>query len=159
TFERATGLSEAMYGATPQKQMRSAQEAALKGDMLRLRPDDMAERVETAATMMGRKEAVAAAWALRSNDVRPILGPTGAQFWDMLVAGGDFQSLVHEYDYRLEAGSSRKPNRDRQVADTTEGVQTLLPIFAQDASANGDDGANKACVRDRCEGRELERAG
>lgn len=157
-FEKATGMSEAMYGVN-RTQPRSAQESAMRGDMLRLRPDDMAEKVESAATRIAKKEAIAAAWALKSQDVAPVLGQTAAMFWDQLIADHDFQSIVHEFDYKLEAGSSRKPNKEKAIADTTEGVQVLMPILENYAGKTGDVGPINAFMEDWCKARDFESAG
>jgi hypothetical protein len=128
-FERRTGLSELMYGQSS-RQMRSAQEAELKGDQLRIRPDDMATRVEEGMTALARKEALAARWFLTGQDVAPVMGQVGAQLWDQLIATSDVGAVM-EYEYRIEANSVRRPNRDRDASNMDKAVQNLFqPLYA-----------------------------
>lgn len=134
-WEKRTGVNEVMY-AESTRQMRSAKEAQLKGDYAKLRPDDMAEVVEAFATNLARKEAFAARVHLEAKDVAPIFGMRGSAFWMEQVHTEDTDRLAREFDYRIEAGSTRKPNRDRDVANTGEAVQVVLPVLAQFAAAN-----------------------
>lgn len=126
-FERRTGLSELVYGDS-QRGMRSAEEAALKGDQIKIRPDDMATRVEETMTLLARKEAIA--WHMLSGkDVKPIVGPEGAQLWDTIIGPLDPEKAL-EFEYRIEAGSIRKPNRERDVANAAQAMQTVFqPLF------------------------------
>lgn len=136
-FEKRTGLSELMYGQQA-TQDRSAAATQAKSQALQIRPDDMSERVETAATLLARKEGIAARYLIQGRDVAPILGDYAAQFWDQQVFNQDLALICREFDYRIEAGSARKPNQDRDVANTQEGLQVILPILSQWAQATGD---------------------
>lgn len=138
-FEKRTGLSEMMYGQTS-TQSRSAEETATKRAFLQVRPDDMAERVEEMATRMARKEAILARWHLTAEDVAPILGPEAAQFWGQLVQSADFQQVVREMDYSIEAGSTRKPNKEAILANIDQGTQVILPVLQQYSFTTGDFG-------------------
>jgi len=138
-LEKRIGLNELMYGESP-RQMRSASEAQIKGDQLKIRPDDMAEQVEAAMTLLSRKEAIAAYWHLTSQDVAPILGEDRAQLWDALVKQQDLTAVVTELDYRIEAGSIRKPNRDRDRENANKAVQMWTPLFQGHYQMTGDPG-------------------
>ena len=145
-FEKRTGLSELVYGMST-RQMRSAEEASLKGDQIAIRPDDMSSRVEDAATMIARKEGIANRWHMEPQDVQPILGDMGAQLWGQLITSQKF-SVVQELEYRIEAGSARKPNKDRDVANLGQAMQTLGPILQGWAMNAGDVNPFNALVTD-----------
>lgn len=154
-FDKRTGLLEAVYGES-ERQWRSAEEANVKGQMTKIRPDDMAEKVEHFATRLARKEAIAARWMLTAEDVAPLLGQTAAQWWGRLVQSSDFETIVREMEYRIEAGSTRKPNKDRDVQNTTEGVQVLLPILSQWAAHTGNVDALNGFLQDWAKARDLD---
>lgn len=146
-FERRVGLNEIMYGEAA-KQMRSAAEADLKNDQTRIRPDDMAKKVEEAMTEASRKEAIAARWHLTDQDVVPIMGPIGASFWRQLVMSSDIFDVVHQLDYRIEAGSTRKPNRDRDAANMQNAMGILFQPLFQYAGATGNFGPINNLIKD-----------
>jgi hypothetical protein len=145
-FEQRVGLTELMYGQTT-RQLRSASEAKVKADQLRVRPDDMANKVEDAMTEVARKEAIAARWHLQPQDVEPSMGPLGASLWRQLVLTSRPEELFHQLEYRIEAGSARKPNKDRDAANMTQAIQTLFQPLWQYAMQTGDVGpVNKLMV-------------
>lgn len=135
-FEQRTGLTELAYGLSG-TQMRSAKEADVKGAQISVRPDDMANRVEDAMAEVARKEALAARWHLTGQDVQPVVGQMGAYFWDMMVTASDPTEIIHSLEYRIEAGSARKPNRDKEVADMTQAMQNLFPMWMEYAKGTG----------------------
>ncbi len=98
----------------------------------------MANRVEDAMSELARKEALAIRWHLVGADVAPIMGPVAAQFWDQLVVPSDPSEIMHQLEYRIEAGSAKKPNKDRDAANMQTAMQTLLPVFQQYMMATGD---------------------
>lgn len=136
SFEKRVGLNEVFYG-TSETAMRSATEADMKSRHLNIRPDDMAEVVETWMTQVARKEAMAARLLLSPQDIQPILGPTAALLWAQLLTAQDPVVVARELDYRIEAGSSRKPNRDRDIQNSNDSMQTMLPILSQFAASTG----------------------
>lgn len=127
-FEKRVGLTELMYGQTA-VQMRSAQEAQVKSAQLQVRPDDMAEKVEAAMTYAARREALAIRWHLQAADVAPVLGPAAATLWDQLVVPSDPAEVLFQLEYRIEAGSVRKPNRDRDLANANLAMNQLFQAF------------------------------
>ncbi len=146
-FEKRVGLNEIFYGKS-QTQDRSATESSLKSQHLNIRPDDMSERVEAWATEFARKEAVAARMLLQAEpDVAPILGPVAGQLWASLVTvpPGDLTAF-RELEYRIESGSTRKPNRERDMANADSSMQILLPVFNQFAAGTGQLGPLNALI-------------
>ena len=146
-FEKRTGMTEGMYGQSAAA-YRSAAEAGLKGQMMQIRPDDMAERVEHAAGLIARKEAIAARMFLTGQDVLAIVGSYGAQFWDQQIRTNDYDAINREFDYRIEAQSARKPNREAEIGNTDSGAQFLMPILQQIAQQFGIWGPLNAFMRD-----------
>lgn len=127
-FDKRVGLTELVYGMT-RNQFRSAAEAQVKSEQISVRPDDMANVLEDAMSMLARKEALAARWLLNPEDVAPVLGPLGAQVWANMLQTMDINQLAREFDYRIEAGSARKPNKASEVEKMNMALQTLGPIL------------------------------
>ena len=134
-FDKATGLTELAYGASGG--MRSAQEASIKEGNRSVRPDDMANKVEDWLSLVARKEAMAARWLLDEEEVLPVIGRRGAALWKMYVMSGDVDNVSREYTFRIEAGSTRKPNKETRVQQMNEALKTWLPIIAPYAQQTG----------------------
>ena len=140
-FAQRTGLSELAYGYT-RSMFRSAAEAQIKNENISIRPDNMANELEDCMSLLARREALAARWLLEPQDVMPILGPMGATAWAQFISRRDLVSLTREFLYRVEAGSSRKPNKATRVEQMQMAVQTLGPILSQLAGAGVTDPFN-----------------
>ena len=123
-FDRRVGLTELIYGMT-RNQFRSAAEANVKAEQISVRPDDYANTLEDALSDVARKEALLARWLIQPQDVAPLMGPMAAQAWQMHVQQEQPDSIVREYDYRVEAGSARKPN----IATKTENLNNLMQVM------------------------------
>jgi hypothetical protein len=128
-LDKRLGMTELIYGLTT-SQMRSATEASVKSEQISVRPDDMAEVLENSMSILARREALACRWLLDSNDVAPILGPLGAYAWEQTVASMEPFEVAREYDYRVEAGSARKPNKATRIEQMQAAVQTLGPVLS-----------------------------
>jgi len=123
-FDRRVGLTELIYGMT-RNQFRSAAEANVKAEQISVRPDDYANTLEDALSDVARKEALLARWLIQPQDVAPLMGPMAAQAWQMHVQQENPDAIVREYDYRVEAGSARKPN----IATKTENLNNLMQVM------------------------------
>jgi hypothetical protein len=156
--EKRLGLNELIYGESS-RQMRSAAEADMKSDQTKIRPDDMAKKVEEAMTEVARKEALAARWCLTDQDVGPIMGPLAGSFWRQLVMSADLMAVTHQLEYRIEAGSTRKPNRDRDQANMTQAVQTLFQPLFQFGMASQNFGPLNALIKDWAKTMDLDASG
>lgn len=132
-FDKRVGLTELVYGMT-RSQFRSAAEAQVKSEQISVRPDDMANVLEDSMSAVARKEALAARWLLGPEDVAPILGPLGAEVWKNSVMNMSVGTVAREFDYRIEAGSARKPNKAGEVERMQMAVQTMGPILQSFAS-------------------------
>lgn len=129
-LDKRLGMTELIYGLTS-SQMRSATEASVKSEQISVRPDDMAELLENSMAQLARKEALASRWLLTPEDVAPILGPLGVYAWQQFVMAMDPAEVAHEYDYRIESGSARKPNKATRVEQMNTALQTLGPVLQQ----------------------------
>jgi hypothetical protein len=148
-FDKRVGLTELTYGMT-RNQFRSAAEAQVKAEQISVRPDDMANVLEDAMSLLSRKEALAARWLLEVQDVEPILGPLGAAVWQEMRDNTSLGQLALNYDYRIEAGSARKPNKAGCVEALQIAMQTLAPVL-EPLAAQGTVGPLNALLRDFCE--------
>lgn len=153
-LEKRLGLTELVYGLT-NKQMRSATEASVRSEQISIRPDDMAECVENSMSEIARKEAMASRWLLTTDDVQQVLGPIGAYAWEQHVASADMISIAKEYDYRIEAGSARKPNKQTRIEQMQAALQNLGPVLSNLIGAGIVDPFN-ALIRDWAESMDLD---
>lgn len=129
-IDRRTGLTELMY-AMSGRQMRSATEANVRNQNLAIRPDDMASKVEDFISETNVREMQAARWFCEPQHVLPVVGPMGALIWQNYVMTDDPTAVVRDYDYRIEAGSAKKPNKENKIAQLTEFGQMALPVFQE----------------------------
>lgn len=135
-FDKRTGLTELMYGATG-TQIRSGTEAKIRNDTMNVRPDDMADSVEAAMSQIARMEALAARWHLEPNDVRPMLGPIGASWWEQLVYAADPREIIYNLEFEVEAGTARKQNKQAQVDNATALMTNMFPPLMQYGASTG----------------------
>jgi hypothetical protein len=155
-FEKRTGLTELVYGMT-RNQFRSAAEAQVKSEQISVRPDDMANVLEDAMGLLARREALASRWLLTGQDVVPVLGPLGAEVWESQIQQLDINTVAREYEYRIEAGSARKPNKASEVERMQMAVQTLGPILQGFAQMGQVDPMN-ALLKDWCKSIDIDPA-
>lgn len=157
-YEELSGMSELMSGKAPARAMRSAQEAALVGNAMSIRPDDMAEMVEDWHSRIAQKEgflsrigvvspATVAALTGEPDPTAmvedPVMGPTQqmpgplTQAWMALVQTDDPRKAASEMEYTVEAGSGRKRNKAKQLEDVNQAIPTLAPMFIPYFQATG----------------------
>jgi hypothetical protein len=125
-IDKRTGLTELIYGLTS-TQIRSAKEADIRDGNLSVRPDDMAQSVENALSLINVREMQAARWFCEPQDIEPAVGQMGAMVWQYLVQMDDVDKVVRDFSYRIEAGSARKPNKSNKIAQLQVLGQTILP--------------------------------
>lgn len=129
-IDKRTGLTELIYGLTAQS-MRSATEANIKSQNVAVRPDDMASKVEDWLGEVEIREMQAAQWYCTPQDVQPSVGTLGAMVWERYVMPMDVDHVVRGFDYRIEAGSARKPNKANKAQQLLELGQYLLPVLQE----------------------------
>lgn len=127
-IDKGTGLTELAYGLSGVS-MRSATEANVKDQNISVRPDDMAQKTEDWLTTSAVREIQAARWFCGPEDVAGAVGPMGARVWQYLLENTDVESVVRDYDYTVEAGSAKKPNKAQKIAQMNELSQTIGPAL------------------------------
>ena len=136
-FDKRVGLTELVYGMSS-VQNRSAMEAKIKQENISVRPDYMAGRVEDAASELSRKEAMAIRLFVEPQDAAPVVGPAGAMFWGQLVNEADLDKVMAEMEYRVEAGTAKRPNRERDTSNIQFLTPMVMPLLQQRAAMTGD---------------------
>lgn len=129
-IDRRTGLTELIYGLSG-RQMRSATEANVKDQNVSIRPDDMASRTEDFLSEVVVREMQAARWFCGTEDFEPVVGKLGAMVYQNYVLSGDPSDVVMNFDYRIEAGTARKPNKQNRISQLTEVGEKALPVMQQ----------------------------
>jgi len=154
-IEKGTGLSELAYGESS-TQSRSAVDAQVKGENLKIRPDDMAEQVESAMSDLGWMEAFAAKWHLEPmRDIAPILGEAAAMFWEQQITAQPPDQILH-LNFSVQAGSIRKKNFTKLAADADAMLNSpLFPLYQQYAML-GIVGPMNALIAMVCEAKQIE---
>jgi len=127
-IDKRMGLTELIYGLTG-SQIRSATEADIKDQNISIRPEDMAEKTEDWLSTSLMKEMQAAVWLLQPKDLAPVIGPAATAVWQTKIASRDFDSVVRDFKYRIQAGSARKPNRMMRIKSIREFGQAAMPAI------------------------------
>jgi hypothetical protein len=145
-FERSTGMDPLLYGSGD-RQMRSAEEAAVREAHATSRPDDYADSVEEWQSAIAKKEMQASRLQVGPEVVAPLFGeqapdsngppesdwPMGplTTHWNNLIRTDDPRVAASEIDVSVEAGSVRRPNKAKQVADAMQMANLILPVASQ----------------------------
>ena len=137
-FDKRTGLTELMYGEGGQTQIRSAEEVKQRNSNMNIRPDDMRKQVEGWQARIAMKEAICARYHVVGNDVRGPLGMMGAWAWDNFVHTKDLYEACHQLEYRIEAGSTQRPNKGWEQQTMNTAFQQLAPVLQSYAQVSGD---------------------
>jgi hypothetical protein len=151
-IDEKTGVTELLQGLTSHS-MRSAAEAQIKEQRVSVRPDDMAARVEDFLSEVAVREIQAARWFCQPQHVEPVVGRMGALVWQNYVMTSDIDQVVRDFSYRVEAGSTRKPNKQEKIAQLTELAQ--YGRFA-DFALQGQVGPWNAFMHDWCRNADID---
>ena len=128
-FDKRVGLTELMYGQQGATQIRSASEANLRNQNMNVRPDDMRKQVEAWMTRVSAKEAVCARYHLAAQDVQPVLGAMGSWAWGQFVTTRDVNMACRQLEYRIEAGSTSRPNKEWEAQTLNTAFTALSPVL------------------------------
>lgn len=153
-IDKRTGLTDLVYGLT-ESQMRSATEANVREENINVRPDDMAARVEEFLSEAAMKEMEAICWMGERQDLIPVLGELGAYLFEQRQQTTEFDSVVRDFEYRVEANSARKPNKRDKMRSLNELGQVIMPTIQQLATG-GIIGPWNAYVAQVCEVMDME---
>ena len=151
-FAKAVGLDDVLYGATPQKQIRSATEASLRYSQASNRAQAMADTVETWMSHIAGKDGLLSRLyvpfnqmakfvfepVLEGPDGQPIPGGPLTQIWATTVTAESPFSAGADFWFTVESGSGIRKDKQQQAQSAQFIAQTLLPVAMQVASASGD---------------------
>lgn len=129
-IDKGLGLTPLMYGMTD-TQIRSATEANMRNSNISVRPDDMANQTEECLSRTVTKEIQAARWICSGKDLEPVVGPEAAYVWDSQIRTDDPAVIVRDFDFRIEAGSARKPNLATRIENLVQLGQYALPVMQE----------------------------
>lgn len=155
-FDKRVGLTELMYGDSGGTQIRSAAEVNIRNQNMNIRPADMANQVEAWMSTVARKEALAARYHLRSKDVIALVGQAAAFCWDVYVATTDLAEAARQLEYRIEAGSTRRPNKEFESQTMTQLAQLIMPVLQAYAEKTADLGPLNNLIADLAKSRSLD---
>jgi hypothetical protein len=155
-FDKRTGLTEMMYGGETETQARSATEVNLKNENMAVRPDDMARQVELWQSEVAAKEAVAARFLLSGEDVKLPLGSMASTAWNQWVYTDNLAEAAHQLEYRIEAGTTRRPNKEYAVRQMTEAMTSLFQPLLQYGMQTADLTPVNNLLSDFCKSRDLD---
>ena len=153
-IKEKTGVTELLHGLTS-RSMRSAAEANIKNERVSVRPDDMAARTEDFLSEVAVREIQAAGWFCTPEHVQPVVGRMGAMVWQNYVMTGDPEDVVRNYTYRVEAGSTRKPNKDTKIQQLNELAQFAGQVFAEQVAMGNVEQFN-AFMREWCRNADID---
>lgn len=85
-YRKATGTYDILFTGATDTQSRTATDAQMKDRNSQSRLDDMRDRIIKWETRIARKEALAARFLLKRDEIGAVLGPQAAQQWGFLVA-------------------------------------------------------------------------
>ena len=154
-IDKRTGLTELLYGLSGSTQIRSATEADVRNQNTSVRPDDMASRVEDWLSHCANREMLAAEWTLGPEDVQNVLGQVGALIWESQMQEQEFERSIRDFDFRIEAGSARKPNKTNRIRQLNDFAQIAFPMM-QEFVGMGIDGPYNAFMRDWARANDLD---
>lgn len=147
-FERRTGLTELVYGLNPGGvASRTATDAEAKTSATQVRPDYMAGRVEDAMSEAADLEKFCARWFVEADDIEDFFGPVGAYLWTKHVTDVDPEVVVREMRATVEAGSARKPNKQREAQNINTVLPVMFPELSKQADITGDTEPLNALIR------------
>jgi len=146
-FEKSTGMTSLLQGSQGATQIRTASEAQIRQGHSMNRPEDMADCAEDFQAHLARMEGFATRVMVGKKVVAPLFGeeqmqgvagPTAGLYsalWEKLV-NTDPERAAKELSYSIEAGSSRRKNRQTQISTAEMLMQALGQPLLQYAQMN-----------------------
>jgi hypothetical protein len=139
TFDRRVGLTELLYGLNPGGvQSRTAEDVATKREMVSIRPDYMAGRVEDWMGEAAEMEKLCCSWFIEPSDLQGLFGPVEQMLWQRYITSADPEHIVRELRVTIAANSTRKPDKTRDVQNMQQILPNLLPVMQQHFMTTGD---------------------
>jgi hypothetical protein len=140
-FDRRVGLTELLYGLNPGGAVsRSAEDIATKKEMVSIRPDYMAGKVEDWMTHVAEMERQCALKYIdpQHGDLAGLFAPIEQQLWTRLLTGQPEEFLYRDLRATIAANSTRKPDKARDTENMQQMLQPLLQLMEQHMQMTGD---------------------
>jgi hypothetical protein len=138
-FDRRTGLTELLYGLNPGgTQSRTAEDAAGKRQMVSIRPDYMAGKVEDWQSEVADMELFCSRFFVDAQQLGGMLDPAEQFLWQHLIDSQDPSSIIEDLRATVAANSTRKPDKVRDVSNMNQLVAQLMPVLQEYSFATGD---------------------
>lgn len=151
-FERAVGLDPMLYGAQPDRQIRSAAEANLRFQTASSRAQHFADEVEKWLSDVSSKDGLVTRlykpWNemfrfFNENEQAVALGPEMwreaplTALWAGYISTDDPVQAASDYWFSIETGSGVRKDKQQQAQAAQMIAQTLLPIAMEMAAKTG----------------------
>jgi hypothetical protein len=142
--------------------MRSSAEAQIRQSNSQIRPDDLRDCVLAFQGSAARKEFAAQRLTLRKDvavyfgeDPKSTIPQPLTDLWMQHVQTDDVWMASQELSVTVEAGTGRRPNKEKQIADIQDAAQTLLPVYMQVYTQTGDPTQCNAFIAKWCEAMDI----
>lgn len=140
-FDRRVGLTELLYGLNPGGvQSRTAEDIAAKKEMVSIRPDYMAGKVEDWMTQAAEMERQCCLTFVdpAQGDLAGMFGPIEQQLWSTYLANQPEEIMFRELRATIAANSTRKPDKARDVDNMQQMLPVLVPVAQTHMQMTGD---------------------
>jgi hypothetical protein len=140
-FDKRVGLTNFVYGLNVDgTQNRTAEETVAKSRAVSARPEYMQKQVVEWQARVAQSEAFVTRWFVTGEDVKPLVGETGAALWDQFIVSTDVELVTRQFEYTVDAASIRRPNRDRDISNYQQVIGIFMPVMQQYGAATGNYG-------------------
>lgn len=129
-FDKRTGLSDLLYGMNPGGvQSRTAEDVATKREMVSIRPDYMAGKVEDWMGELADMERIAAATFVKGQDLDGLYGVAERFVWERFIQSDTPEIIARGMRATVAANSMRKPDKQRDVQNVNQLLPIAMPIM------------------------------
>ena len=131
-FEKRTGMTETAFGRNEDgTQNRTAEETLAKNRAVGVRPEYLAKKVVGWMGEVACNEANLVRAFVSGDDYARRCGPIGKLLWEQFVSSQDAEAISLQMEFTIAASSIRRPNRDRDLGNLTQVMQTFVPPSLQ----------------------------
>ena len=139
SFDRRTGLSDLLYGMNPGGvQSRTAEDISTKKEMVSIRPDYMAGKVEDWMSEVADMERICACKFVTAQDLKGTFGQVEQFVWQQYIEPNDPELIMRGMRATVAANSTRKPDKQRDVQNVNQLIPLAMPVMQAYWQATGD---------------------
>ena len=138
-FDKRMGMTPFVYGQNEGgTQDRTAETTNARKQAVGVRPEHMQKKVVEWQSRVASVEALIAWMFVKSKDVAPLMGRTGASLWAQYIENADHELIMRQMRYEVAAASIRRPNKDRDIDNFSEFGTRFLPMVQKYGELSGD---------------------